>query len=121
VGSYHKAGNRQVTLSEFWNGSHWTLQATPALPNPKASELVDVFCTVPFSCTAVGDATSTGQSGAPLAEHWNGAKWMVEPTPLPAGSSSGGLSGVSCLAVLNCTAVGSSTATHSAALAERLS
>jgi hypothetical protein len=121
VGSYHKSGNRQVTLSEFWDGTQWTLHATPGLPDPKASELVAVSCTVPFSCAAVGDATSTGQSAAPLAEHWDGAKWTVEATPLPAGSSSGGLSGVSCLAVLNCTAVGSSTAVHGAALAERLS
>jgi hypothetical protein len=121
VGSYHKSGNRQVTLSEFWNGTKWALHATPGLPNPKASELVAVSCTVPFSCTAVGDATSTGQSAAPLAEHWDGAKWTVQATPLPAGSSSGGLTGASCLAVLNCTAVGYSAATHAAALVEQLS
>jgi hypothetical protein len=121
VGSYHKSGNRQVTLSEFWNGTKWALHTTPGLPDPKASELVAVSCTVPFSCTAVGDATSTGQSAAPLAEHWDGAKWTVQATPLPAGSSGGALTGASCLAVLNCTAVGYSVATHAAALVEQFS
>ncbi|MGA8634407.1 MAG: hypothetical protein WB805_06070, partial [Candidatus Dormiibacterota bacterium] len=42
----------------------------------------------------------------PLAEHWNGSAWMVQPTPAPAGSVDAGFIGVSCPGLDHCVAVG---------------
>jgi hypothetical protein len=42
----------------------------------------------------------------PLAETWNGHQWAIRTAPLPSGSKSAMLSGVSCTAAADCTAVG---------------
>jgi hypothetical protein len=41
-----------------------------------------------------------------LAEHWNGSRWAIQPTPNPTGQAPSVLSGVSCTAATACTAVG---------------
>lgn len=46
------------------------------------------------------------RSPAALVERWNGHGWRAQPTPVPAGSDSVGLSGVSCSSASDCTAVG---------------
>ncbi len=51
-----------------------------------------------------------------LAEHWNGRKWAVQPTPDPAGSPDSGLGGISCAAAASCTAAGSYTSRSGAEL-----
>jgi hypothetical protein len=121
VGYDHNAAGHQVILAEQWNGTHWKLR-NPALPGTKASEFAHVSCTRAGACTAVGDATSHGQSSAgPLAELWNGSKWMLQVPALPAGATGGGLNGVSCRSLVSCIAVGSANEAHSTALAEQLS
>lgn len=49
---------------------------------------------------------STVNGGFPLAEHWNGSSWMIQPVPSPAGATSPQLTGVSCSTARDCTAVG---------------
>jgi hypothetical protein len=106
VGSYND-GSTEVTLSEFWNGTSWTLHSTPPLSAAKSSELVSVSCTAVGPCTAVGELTKSGHNHPTLlAEQWSGTKWGVQNTVTPPGSKGSELTGVSCLSGIDCTAVG---------------
>jgi hypothetical protein len=73
-------------------------------------------------CVAVGTFTkntSSGLTGAPLAETLNGGKWTQSRPPVPAGTVVSGLNGVSCTSTTNCVAVGMVvTNTSSAVLIE---
>jgi hypothetical protein len=79
-------------LAERWNGSRWTLVATPS---PSNEDLSAVACPSASLCQAVG---SVG------AEKWNGATWSLEKMPTNVLAPS--LSSVSCPAVSDCVAVG---------------
>ena len=71
---------------------------------------------------AVGYAVNAAGAPAPLAERWNGARWIIQAVPAPRGATSSFLFGVSCATARTCTAVGSATrhTTGTVALAERL-
>lgn len=97
-------GVRSKTLIESWNGTRWSVAASP---NPAAGApgdtLQGVSCVSVASCTAVG---STG-SGKTLIESRHQDSWSVVPSPNagPA-SASDDLLGVSCLSAGSCTAAG---------------
>ena len=66
-------------------------------------------CSSATSCTAVGTyypQPTPGVGYLPLAEHWDGTRWAIQPTPIPAGSPQAQLSAVSCASATSCTAVG---------------
>jgi hypothetical protein len=44
----------QVPLVESWNGSTWTEQAMPKLPDAASGELSSVSCVSGVACAAVG-------------------------------------------------------------------
>jgi hypothetical protein len=96
------------TLAERWDGTRWTIQATPN--RPPGGFLNGVACTSASACTAVGSSAA-----GTLAERWNGTRWAIQSTPNPS-QGGGGLSGVACTSASACTAVGGSNA---GALAER--
>ncbi len=68
--------------------------------------LSSVSCASASDCQAVG---STGHDGHPLIEHWNGSEWAVtdQADTLPARHSVGVLQAVTCIAAIDCQAVGS--------------
>jgi hypothetical protein len=113
VGSYEETGKGQYKkpLAERWNGSEWTLASMPSPSEAKGDvTLPEVSCTTAVVCSAVGQY-SPEASGGPsetrtLAEYWDGAKWVVQPSPNSSQKISG-LSGVSCVSAILCTAVGS--------------
>jgi hypothetical protein len=122
VGYYDNSsfGNPALTLAERWNGSSWTIQPTPNPAGATQSVLSGVSCTAATSCTAVGYyATSSGGDDLTLAEHWNGTRWAIQPTPTPAGARLSYLNGVSCTAATTCTAVGAYISGNGLTLAER--
>ena len=95
-----------ATLAEAWNGSTWTIEATP---NPVGSENIDalqsVACSSTGSCLAVGYFTRlSGLASTTLAEAWNGTKWRIQTTPDSRSNSA--LYGLSCDQAGTCTAVG---------------
>jgi hypothetical protein len=107
VGSYFSMRGGPLTLAETWNGTAWRFQATP---NPVAqgrNQLNSVSCTSPRSCTAVGvDAASDFAPPGGFAEAWDGTRWRLQATPVPAGTVLTELFTVSCPAPAACTAVG---------------
>jgi hypothetical protein len=113
VGSYasSSSGNPRVTLAEAWDGTSWTMLATPAV-NPAGSVLSGISCTSAGSCVAVGLAGNpfVGPDSV-LAEGWDGHSWTVLPAAVPPGATRSSLSGVSC-AGSSCMAVGDFTVPH---------
>ena len=86
----------------------WSI--TPS-PNPviPTGQLFSVSCPAANSCMAVGTYTKTSGVGVTLTERWNGARWLVQPTPSPARAVLSGLFGVACTTPSACIAVGGTT------------
>jgi hypothetical protein len=83
------------TWAEAWNGTTWSIQNTPIPPGGSDPALHGVSCTAPKACTAVGSFFN-GTSTVPLADRWNGTKWITQHAAVPAGSTASGLASVSC-------------------------
>ena len=98
-----------VATAERWDGRRWTLVATPVPAGETAAQLRGVACRSSRVCTAVGTYTPASGNFAPLAEGWNGASWVVEPTPFDAAAGQSTLMGVSCTSSRVCTAVGTNS------------
>jgi hypothetical protein len=105
---FFMTGASTKTLVEQWNGSRWSIAASPN-PAPGLLEFAGlgaVACAGSADCYAVGFAVA-GVGSRALIEHWNGTSWAIETSP----SQSGGadfpaLLGVACTTGTNCHAVG---------------
>lgn len=109
VGNSFTHSGTDITLAERWDGTKWSIQATPN-PSSGGGMLFGVSCSSASACTAVG-ASNAGT----LAERWNGTKWLIQPTPNPV-SGGGALFGVACPSSSVCVSAGGS---NSGTLAER--
>jgi hypothetical protein len=105
VGSYVDSTGVQRPLAERWDGTAWTVQATPTAAGVQSSELAAVSCSSAGACTAVGDDQSSRGLLAPLAERWDGTAWTLQAAPA-AGTTGSRLNAVSCSTDASCTAVG---------------
>jgi hypothetical protein len=103
-------GNPMGTLIEHWNGSVWSIVASPNPTGPTVTGAIlqSVDCTSSTDCVAVGYSTSDSSSGlnvGQLIEQWNGTSWSIVP-----GGSTGQpydmLIRVDCVAASDCWAVG---------------
>jgi hypothetical protein len=107
VGVAFRRTGGSAQLVEIWNGSGWTIQTTPTLAGASRSNLNAVSCISQNVCTAVGTYRDRAGTNFSLAEGWNGVHWSIQPTPIPAGATTGSyLSGVACSSSIECTAVG---------------
>jgi hypothetical protein len=108
VGDYGK-GAAGSTLAERWNGTKWVIQATPnPVTGTDGSILAGVSCSSARACTAVGEGNVTDSKSDTLAEHWNGTKWVIQPTPKHPSGNESELTGVSCRSATTCIATGNS-------------
>jgi hypothetical protein len=99
-------GTTTRTLIEHWNGSKWSVVASPSVRSSSGTFLKEVSCTGPSDCWAVGRAVVGTTKQEPIAEHWNGRRWSLIVLPEPAGRLADELRGVSCLTATRCWAVG---------------
>lgn len=111
-------------LAERWDGARWAIVPVPAprpVPVPGSGSLTGVSCTSAASCTAVGgELTTAATTFAPLAERWDGHRWLAQRVPNPVYREDGSeLSAVSCTSGQVCTAVGQRGSGVTASLAER--
>jgi hypothetical protein len=94
-------------FSEVWNGSSWLIRPVPVPAGGSDAELEAVSCAAAGSCEAVGTySTSKGRTFRPLAEAWNGSRWLAQAPPVVSGTTSGGLEAVSCVSTADCEAAG---------------
>jgi hypothetical protein len=107
VGATQTSGStiRNLTLTEHWNGTAWTVVPSPNRPQETSAWLLGV------SAVSTNDVWAVGfdHTGA-LAEHWNGTSWSIVNTPNPA-SSFGELQSVDVLGSSDVWAVGDSRVT----------
>jgi hypothetical protein len=105
VGFHTAANGAFLTLIEHWNGTVWSVTASPS-PNSTANILNGVAATGPSDVWAVG--YQNGGGSRPLIQHFNGTSWSTVPSPArPAGSV---LNSVTAISPTNAWAVGSSPA-----------
>ena len=88
------------------------MTTTPLLAGGQYNFLNAVTCENSSDCWATGDSANYHRT---LAEHWNGTKWSIVPTPNTA-SFGNILNGVACTSTSNCWATGQGA---SKTLAER--
>jgi hypothetical protein len=107
VGWYISASNGLQTLAERWNGSAWSITASPNMSAGVGAldRLNAVSCTSASSCVAVGDYWNATGGYQTLVESWNGGTWTIVASP-DQGNTYNLLDGVSCTSSTSCVAVG---------------
>jgi hypothetical protein len=106
VGSSTSSSGTRTPVIELWNGSNWSIQTSPNVPN---GTLDAISCSGLLACTAVGTVNDPSSGDTrPLAERWDPTGWHVQSTPDPTGSQNDELVSVSCALRRTCTAVGRS-------------
>src|SRR5262249_28980903 len=100
------------TLAEHWNGSKWTIVPTPNGFTGRArnSALSAVGGSSSRNIWAVGHYQSgpANRDRSPLAEHWDGTQWHLQPAPDPVPSQDGGyLGAIAAVSPTSAWAVGS--------------
>jgi hypothetical protein len=108
VGDYYSGSAFQV-LIEQWNGSTWSIVASPNTSTTVDNFLYGVSCTSATACTAVGDSSLTSGHIQTLVEQWNGTTWSIVASPSTSTTQDNNFLGVSCRSATACTAVGYST------------
>ena len=104
VGSYFdETDGQNAPLAAVWNGTSWTVQATPSLTTPAG--FTAVSCTSAKFCEAWGGG-NPGNPGPEVAEQWNGTSWALQTVP----SNAVSVASVSCTSAKFCEAVGTSAA-----------
>jgi hypothetical protein len=107
-------GSGYKSLTEQWDGTSWTVKASPNPTGSNDTQLAGVSCSSPTNCFAVGHSGSLSASTAkPLVERWNGTTWSIVSSPAPSGDTYSVLRGVSCSSGTRCFAVGSASSTDS--------
>jgi len=88
VGDYVNSAGSELTLTEHWNGSAWSIISSPN-PAGATSSALNGAAAVPHEADdedggvwAVGGDTLNGASFT-LIEHWNGVKWRIVHSPTP--------------------------------------
>jgi hypothetical protein len=109
VGQYGTAAFHTKTMIERWNGSAWSMNASPNPAGIAVTGLAGVHCTSTTFCVAVGSYfmnSSDSSAERTLVEQWNGTAWKIVASPNHSAVSDSGLTGVSCTSATNCFAVG---------------
>ncbi|MCL4445595.1 MAG: hypothetical protein M1134_01785, partial [Actinobacteria bacterium] len=114
---YYSNGTVLQTLFESWNGTSWSIVASPSTSSSQDNLLSGISCVSSTSCTAVGYYYINADA-QPLIESWNGTSWSIVASPNPSGSNRSLLFGVSCVGSTSCTAVGSYDSTVNQTLIE---
>ncbi|MGO9876617.1 MAG: hypothetical protein ACLPVY_22820 [Acidimicrobiia bacterium] len=108
-----------TTLVDRWDGTKWSIVASPTVSDAIGDSLSDVSCSTTTDCFAVGSFVPPLPSSPPvfsrnLVERWNGTSWSVVASPNPDPSSDeNGLTGVACPSSTSCFAVGTNASVTS--------
>jgi hypothetical protein len=115
--SYYSTSDLSQTLIEHWDGSAWTIVASPNTSATEKNALFGVTCASSTECWAVG-AYGNGDTAQTLIEEWNGSAWSIVTSPNTPFRQAGVtqvniLFGVTCVSTSNCWAVGYSFTDYS--------
>jgi hypothetical protein len=90
-----------------WNGHRWLVESIPHPARAKGAGMTGVSCSSRVRCVAVGTVRGRSGHAVGVVGRWNGAKWSVRQFPNAVGARASKLVGVSCIARMDCIAVGS--------------
>jgi hypothetical protein len=93
------------TLVEHWDGTAWSIVASPSTTNTQSNYVGSVTCVSSSDCWMVGEV-DIGYFQT-LIEHWDGSAWSIVASPDTSPLARNGLDSVSCTSESNCWAVGS--------------
>jgi PKD domain-containing protein len=85
VGTWRNIGGNYQTLTEHWNGSSWSIVASP---NPSIDNQLSAVAGVSGNDVWANGSASDGVTGIPLFFHWTGSAWNQVSSP---GGAGGGL------------------------------
>ena len=89
VGEATDATSRQLTLTEHWNGTAWSVVASPNVGSAN-NNLLAVAAVSTTDVWAVGKAEGpAGAQAPPLIEHWDGTSWRIVTAPRHVGVLNG--------------------------------
>jgi len=109
VGQSRTAGTGPETVIEHWDGTSWTIVASPNIPSSNATSILNGIAAVSANdIWAVGDFTDSSGTHT-LTEHWDGTSWSIIPSPNGTGAASA-LGGVAATSSGTVVAVGASGA-----------
>jgi len=97
VGYYNNPITVELPLAEVWNGTSWSVVASPLPSGSSQGYLGSVSCVSSSFCMATG-AQTEGTSNQSFVEVWNGISWQEVASPNPGPGS------VSCVSSSDCTA-----------------
>lgn len=109
VGSQRSARGALYPLVEMQPGQPggaWQKAALPVPAGRASASLLSVACPSTSSCVAVGFSASADGDTFPLIEVLSGGKWSPTTAPARPDGASASLSGVACVDVGRCVAVG---------------
>jgi len=92
-------------VAEHWDGSAWTLVATPSPSGTSPNQLRGIACPKSTSCVAVG-VGGTSPDDHKIVEELSGGAWSLADTSVLAASQ---LGGVACPSASGCVAVGAAS------------
>ena len=114
---YDNTGDSQ-TLTEKWDGSAWTLIASPNTSTTQNNALYGVSCVGTSFCMS-GDYYSNGTIFQTLTMEWSGSGWNTVSSPNSSTTQSNQLTAITCTTSASCTAVGMYTASSDQTLVEQ--
>ena len=106
VGYYFPGTVVSQTLIEHWDGSAWTIVASPNTSANRFNYLQAVTCVSASDCWAVGYYDPGSGVYQTLIERWNGSTWTIVSSPNPPITQGTFLQGVACVSASDCWAVG---------------
>ena len=95
VGTRYPPGHRSRTFTEHWDGTSWTIIASPNRGHHVSNGLSDVTALAPDSVWAVGASSADGAPAKTLTMRWNGATWSIVKSPNPPATYGDGFAAVS--------------------------
>ncbi len=101
-------GAFQQNFAEVWNGTVWSITATPDRSATANGSLAGVSCVSAAYCLAVGGDAASGVDET-VVQRWNGSSWSLV-ADAPSSALHPELNSVSCLSTSFCVAVGASFA-----------
>lgn len=102
------AGLASQTLIQHWDGTRWSIVASPNTSTSQPNVVSGVTCSSTLDCWAVGFAG--GGAFVSLTERWNGTAWSIVPSPNARQKALHVLSDVTCVTASDCWAVGNDLA-----------
>jgi hypothetical protein len=80
VGNYTNSSGVNQTLTEQWNGTSWSIVASPDVGTTN-NFLNSVAITSSTDAWAAGDYTNSSGVNQTLTEQWNGTSWSIVASP----------------------------------------